>query len=159
MVNTRLQPVILFFAALLVFGCAAGSPYTYTGAALGGGVGALSGAAIDSRNPWRGAAIGGVLGGVLGGVAGEAVRQSRYPSQPQGYYQPGYGPPPGYGAPPRYGYGAPPQGQGSYGGQGNYSQNLPAPQYSYRKPPVNSYYYYPDSKSGSGSDPNFGSEH
>lgn len=150
--NTWLRPLILIVGALLVFGCAGGSPYTYTGAALGGGVGALSGAAIDSRNPWRGAAIGGLMGGVLGGVAGEVVRQQQYPSQPpQGYYQPGYGPPPGYGAPPRYGYSAPQQGPGYY------SQNSPAPQYSARRSPGNAYYYYPDSKSNS--DPNFGSDH
>ncbi|MBM4294681.1 MAG: hypothetical protein FJ126_07240 [Deltaproteobacteria bacterium] len=192
--NTWLRTLVLMVAASLIFGCTAGNPYIYTGAALGTGVGALGGAAIDSTNPYRGAAIGGLLGAVLGGVGGEVVRQQQYPQAPQGYYQPGYGPPrgyappPGYSAPPRYGYSAPPPGNYSQGqstpgpqnysqapgapgpqnysqppsapGPQNYSQapSEPAPQYSYRRPPVNSYYYYPESKSDSpsGSDPNFG---
>lgn len=74
----------------LSLSCAGQSPYTTTGAALGGGLGALTGAAIDSRNPWRGAAIGGIIGGVGGAVAGETMGRSRYPQQ--GYYnQPYYG--------------------------------------------------------------------
>jgi hypothetical protein len=174
-VNTWLRFSFLALAATLIFGCTAGNPYMYTGAALGTGVGALGGAAIDSSNPYRGAAIGGVLGAVLGGVGGEIVRQQQYPQTPQGYYQPGYGPAPApYGAPPRYGYNAPPPGNYSQGAPGYYSQApsappsqnysqapaAPGPQYTYRRPPGNAYYYYPESKSGSisGEDPNFGAE-
>jgi hypothetical protein len=176
-VTTWLRTLILMAAASLIFGCTAGgpygNPYMLTGAALGTGVGALGGAAIDPTNPARGAVIGGALGAVLGGVGGEVVRQQQYPQAPQGYYQPGYyGPPrgyatsPGYSAPPRYGYNAPAPGNYSQApsapGPQNYSQapSAPAPQYSYRRPPVNSYYYYPDSKANapSGADPNFGSE-
>lgn len=80
----------LLLTAGLLAGCTGASSYTWTGAALGGGVGALSGAAIDRYNPWRGAAVGGLVGGALGGVAGTAYQQSRTPYQ-QGYPQ-GYGP-------------------------------------------------------------------
>jgi hypothetical protein len=164
-VNIWLRPLILIMAALLTWGCTAGNPYMYTGAAIGTGVGTLGGLAIDRNNPARGAIIGGVIGGALGAVGGEAVRQRQQSTYqpPQGYYQPGYGPPPGYSAPPRYGYSAPPQGSPGYYSQGpstpgpqNYSQapSPSTPQYSMRQPPVNSYYYYPDSKSAS--DPNFG---
>jgi len=53
-VNTWLRTLVLMVAASLIFGCTAGNPYIYTGAALGTGVGALGGAAIDSTNPYRG---------------------------------------------------------------------------------------------------------
>ena len=110
----------------LLAGCAPGSfhPYTYTGAALGGGAGALAGAAIDPGNPLRGAAIGGVMGGVLGGVAGSAMAPSQ---QPQGgyYYGPRYG--------SQYGY----YDQNPGGGDGSYS---PPPYYGSARP---AYRYYP----------------
>jgi hypothetical protein len=77
----------ILLAAVVLAGCATQSPYTTPGAAVGGGLGALTGAAIDHRNRWRGAAIGGLLGGVAGGVAGEAAGRTQYPQQ-QGYYNP-----------------------------------------------------------------------
>ena len=91
MVAKERYGIIVIIAVFgMVLSCASQSPYTGTGAAVGGGLGALTGAAIDHHNPWRGAAIGGVVGGVAGGVAGNAAGRSRY--NQQGYYnQPGYG--------------------------------------------------------------------
>jgi hypothetical protein len=97
-------------------GCASPNqnPSLYTGAGLGGLLGAGLGAAINHNNPWRGAAIGGLLGAGGGGVAGALYGQSQTPYQPQtqGYYQPqqqgtyqppqqgNYQPAPYYGQPP-----------------------------------------------------------
>jgi hypothetical protein len=98
-----------------------------TGALLGGGLGALSGAAIGHSNPWQGAAIGGLIGTAAGAAGGYAL-QRRQPSQPpQGYYyqqqqQPGYGTP----APPAYGYNTP----APYG----YNRPAPGPAYGYNAP-------------------------
>jgi hypothetical protein len=78
---------VFLLAAVVLTGCATQSPYTTTGAAVGGGLGALTGAAIDHHNRWRGAAIGGMIGGVAGGVAGDAAGRTQHP-QPQGYYNP-----------------------------------------------------------------------
>ncbi len=114
--NTWLRPLLLIMAALSLLGCTA-SPYTYTGAALGGGLGAGTGAIIDRNNPWRGAAFGALIGGVLGGVGGEVVRQNRAPSQPHGYYQPGYA--------PRYGSGAPPAAYGQDPNAGRHYSQAP----------------------------------
>jgi hypothetical protein len=132
------QGIMVVLTALsLIMGCAS-SPYIGTGAALGGGVGALAGAAINNRNPWSGAAVGGLVGSVLGAAGGYAVQQRQTYQQPQGYYQPqpGYGAPPaqGYNSPPAYGYNAPPAGP-------NYSYNQPpaspSPNYGYSSdPPV-----------------------
>ena len=143
--NTWLRPLLLTVTALSLLGCTA-SPYTYTGAALGGGLGAGTGAIIDRGNPWRGAAFGALIGGVLGGVGGEVVRQRQTPSQPHGYYQPGYA--------PRYGSGAPPAGYsqephtGSHYSQapnGRSAQPQPAPQSppaaQYREPAPAIHYY------------------
>jgi hypothetical protein len=76
----------------LLAGCATPSqnPYLYTGAGLGGLLGAGIGAAANHNNPWKGAAIGGLLGAAGGGVAGEVYGRSQTPYQPQqqqGYYQ------------------------------------------------------------------------
>ncbi|MCL6622675.1 MAG: glycine zipper 2TM domain-containing protein [Syntrophobacterales bacterium] len=84
MVSWR-KAVILGIIAGWLWGCSGTHPYTYTGAALGGGMGALTGAAVDHNNRWRGAAIGGLMGGVLGGVAGELARQNQA-YQGGGYY-------------------------------------------------------------------------
>ena len=125
--------IVLLTALSLSLGCAS-SPYVGTGAAIGGGVGALTGAAINNRNPWAGAAVGGLIGSAVGAAGGYAVSQRQTTQQPQGYY---YQPAPGYSAPPpqpnygpNYGYNYPPPAPGpSYGGA------PPAPGPVYSSPP------------------------
>ena len=51
--------IVALTALSLITGCAS-SPYMGTGALLGGGVGAIAGAAIDHHNPWQGALVGGL---------------------------------------------------------------------------------------------------
>ena len=124
--------IVALMALSLLMGCAS-SPYVGTGAVLGGGLGALTGAAIGHKNPWAGALIGGAVGTGLGAAGGYALQQ-RQVSQPppQGYYQqqqPGYAPPPpGYGSRPQ----APgPSYGGSYGGYNTPNPVTPgAPRYS-----------------------------
>ena len=99
----------------LLTGCATPSqnPYLYTGAGLGGLLGAGIGAAANHNNPLKGAGIGALLGAAGGGIAGEIYGRSQTPYQPQqqgyyqtpqqGYYQPqqgNYQPAPYYGPPP-----------------------------------------------------------
>ena len=100
----------------LLTGCATPSqnPYLYTGAGLGGLLGAGIGAAANHNNPLKGAGIGALLGAAGGGIAGEVYGRSQTPYQPQqsGYYQPqqqgnyqppqqgNYQPAPYYGPPP-----------------------------------------------------------
>ncbi len=123
--------IVALTALSLLMGCAS-SPYVGTGAVVGGGLGALTGAAIGHKNPWTGALVGGLVGTGLGAVGGYALQQRQAQPQPQGYYQQ---PPPGY-APPPPGYGSRPQPPGpSYGGSyGGYNTPSPvtpgAPQYS-----------------------------
>ena len=111
--------IVALMALSLIAGCAS-SPYVGTGAAVGGGLGALTGAAIGHKNPWAGALIGGLVGTGVGAAGGYMVQQRQTAQPPQGYYypsQPGYGAP----APPGYGYSAPaPPGP-------RYSGNAPAP--------------------------------
>ena len=100
----------------LLAGCATPSqnPYLYTGAGLGGLLGAGIGAAANHNNPLKGAGIGALLGAAGGGIAGELYGRSQTPYQPQqqGYYQQpqqqeyyppqqgNYQPAPYYGPPP-----------------------------------------------------------
>jgi hypothetical protein len=132
--------IVTVMALSLLMGCAS-SPYVGTGAAIGGGLGALTGAAIGHRNPWAGAAIGGLVGTAVGAAGGYMVQQRQYaPQQQQGYYypsQPGYGAPaqPGYGAPAQpYGYRAPAPGNAAPGPAVGYNTPNPVtpqgPQYS-----------------------------
>ena len=67
--------IVALMALSLLMGCAS-SPYVGTGALVGGGLGALTGAAIGHKNPWAGALIGGAVGTGLGAVGGYAL-QSR----------------------------------------------------------------------------------
>jgi hypothetical protein len=67
---------VLFLLTVLTAGCTSLSPYTYTGAGVGGALGAGTGALVDSNNRWRGAMIGGLAGGALGGAATELGRRA-----------------------------------------------------------------------------------
>jgi hypothetical protein len=95
----------------LLAGCATPSqnPYLYTGAGLGGLLGAGIGAAANHNNPLKGAGIGALLGAAGGGIAGEVYGRSQTPYQPQqsGYYQPQQQ---GNYQPPQQGYYQPQQG-------------------------------------------------
>ena len=84
------RSVLFFLLITLLAGCAS-HPYTYTGAGIGGALGAGIGAAANHRNPWKGAAIGGLLGAAGGALAGEVYGRSN-PSYPQGDPNYGYGP-------------------------------------------------------------------
>jgi hypothetical protein len=86
---------ILVLLAALVTGCTSLSPYTYTGAGVGGALGAGTGALIDHNNRWRGAMIGTLVGGTLGGTATELGRRA---AEQDGSQQRPYSPPP---APPQ----------------------------------------------------------
>jgi hypothetical protein len=61
---------------VLAMGCTSMSPYTYTGAGVGGALGAGAGALLDHNNRWRGAMVGGLMGGALGGAATELGRRA-----------------------------------------------------------------------------------
>ncbi len=68
--------VVVFCLAALMAGCTSLSPYTYTGAGVGGALGAGAGALLDHNNRWRGAMVGGLMGGALGGAATELGRRA-----------------------------------------------------------------------------------
>jgi hypothetical protein len=76
--------IVVLTSLSLLMGCAS-SPYVGTGAALGGGLGALTGAAIGHKNPWAGAAIGGLAGAGAGALGGYVLQQQRQAQPPQGY--------------------------------------------------------------------------
>ncbi len=82
---------VLVLLTALAAGCTSLSPYTYTGAGVGGALGAGTGALIDSNNRWRGAMIGTLVGGALGGTATELGRRAADEDARQ---QRTYGPPP-----------------------------------------------------------------
>lgn len=154
--HARQGIIVALISLSLLAGCAS-SPYVGTGAAVGGGLGALTGAAIAGRNPWAGVIVGGLVGSALGAGGGYILQQRQQPYGPsQGYYYPqqrGYGAPapPAYGrhapAPgPRYGYNAPspaaPPGSGDgwvltepMPSPGPGYGNGPAPSASYQEPP------------------------
>jgi hypothetical protein len=143
--------IVVLTSLSLLMGCAS-SPYVGTGAALGGGLGALAGAAIGHKNPWAGAAIGGLAGAGAGALTGYALQQ-RQAQPPQGYYY--QQPPPAYGAPPprpnygpNYGYNYPPPAPGrpTYSSappvENNYSQLTPPQPEGCRVPMKYVPYYY-----------------
>ncbi|MBK9141457.1 MAG: glycine zipper 2TM domain-containing protein [Candidatus Melainabacteria bacterium] len=78
------RPILLLALALTLMGCSA---TMQRGAGLGATVGAVAGAVIDSRNPWRGAVIGGTIGAGTGAIiADEAEREYYYrPAPPAAY--------------------------------------------------------------------------
>ena len=64
------------FLALSIGGCQSltqptGGSRTYQAAGAGAALGGLTGALIDSSNPWRGGVIGGAIGAVVGGTLTE----------------------------------------------------------------------------------------
>ncbi len=63
----------------LSFGC---TPYHTEGAGTGAAVGGVTGAILDSKNPWRGGVIGGILGAILGAsIADVSYKASREAAQ------------------------------------------------------------------------------
>ena len=84
--------MLLLVLSIMVSGCASFeemSPNTKAGAQIGGVVGAAGGAAIDKKNPWRGAVIGAAAGALLGGVIGnitdKAAQESAKRNAPVSY--------------------------------------------------------------------------
>lgn len=63
--------ILIMLAVFLSLSACAVRKQTPTGVAVGGGLGALAGALIDSDNSWRGAVIGGLIGAALGGTMTE----------------------------------------------------------------------------------------
>ncbi len=139
-------------AMISLIGCGTtGAPQNYlmTGTGIGTALGAGIGAAVNSNNPWKGAAVGGLLGAATGAIGGEVYRRTQQPAQPQQGYnqygpqQPGYGyPPPNQGyyrgpnnGPPAYGQSGPPPYNQS--GPPAYGQSGPPPgYYSQDGPPM-----------------------
>ncbi len=69
--------VCLFLVMLLLTtGCATMSPRTKAGAKIGAILGGLGGAAIDKKNPWRGAIEGAAIGAIVGGTIGYIIDQA-----------------------------------------------------------------------------------
>ncbi len=78
--HARYGIIVVITALSLLAGCAS-SPYVGTGAALGGGLGAITGAAIGNRNPWQGAAIGSLIGTAWGPPAAMRCSSGRWLSR------------------------------------------------------------------------------
>ncbi|AEB09041.1 glycine zipper 2TM domain-containing protein [Desulfobacca acetoxidans] len=77
---------LVFLLVISLAGCTSLSPYTYTGAGVGGALGAGAGALLDHNNRWRGAMVGGLMGGALGGAATELGRRAAQDSNQQRVY-------------------------------------------------------------------------
>ena len=133
--------IVVLLTLSLCTGCAS-SPYVGTGAAVGGGLGALTGAAIGHRNPWAGALIGGLVGTGLGAGTGYLIKQRQTAQQPQGYNYPSAPPAYGYNSPPSRpnGYQAPAPGP-SYGGGYNTPNPVTPPGPNYSAAPAGPEYY------------------
>jgi hypothetical protein len=70
-----LSLILIILLLGLAFSC---TPYHSQGAGAGAAVGGVSGAILDSKNPWRGGVIGGALGAILGATLSDiSVRASR----------------------------------------------------------------------------------
>ena len=88
--------VLLLLTLLIPAGC---TPYQAQGGLVGGGLGGIAGAILDSRNPWRGGVIGAGLGALAGATisdisargareAAETNRPVEYQTQDgRGYYR------------------------------------------------------------------------
>ena len=90
LIGGEMNKIVLMIvtAALLgtTFGC---TPYHAQGAGTGAAVGGMTGAILDSRNPWRGGVIGGVLGAILGAtitdISMQASREAYMHNRPVEY--------------------------------------------------------------------------
>ncbi len=83
----KLTCVLLLLALIAVsYGC---TEYQARGAGVGGVLGGIAGAFLDSRNPWRGGVIGGALGALAGAtiadVSAQANQQAVATGQPVQY--------------------------------------------------------------------------
>jgi len=73
-----MKKTVISLALLALLGITACAPHQYGGATAGGAIGGVTGAILDSRNPWRGGVIGAVLGAMAGAtIADISVRGSR----------------------------------------------------------------------------------
>ncbi len=77
------------FSSILTSCAGYPSPATTQGAAVGGGLGAVTGLLIDKNNRWRGAVIGGLIGAALGGtvtaISERAAREAAAEGRPVAY--------------------------------------------------------------------------
>lgn len=84
--KTPVSLILIVSLLGLTFGC---TPYHAQGAETGAAVGGISGAILDSRNPWRGGVIGGVLGAVVGATIADiqlkASREAAMENKPVEY--------------------------------------------------------------------------
>ena len=80
--------IVLVVMVLLgsLFGC---TEPQMRGGAIGAGVGGVTGALLDSRNPWRGgligAGLGAAFGATLGDISDRASREAAYANRPTYY--------------------------------------------------------------------------
>ncbi len=80
--KTAIAIVLCLGLVVSVFGC---TPYHAQGVSTGAAVGGVSGAIIDSRNPWRG----GLIGGVIGAIVGATIADVAYRGGREAYYYDG----------------------------------------------------------------------
>jgi hypothetical protein len=85
-----MKKVISLIAAVTLLALTVGcTPYHAQGAGAGAAVGGVTGALLDTSNPWRGGVIGGVLGAILGAtladVSYQASREAAYHNRPVEY--------------------------------------------------------------------------
>ena len=76
--------LIMIFVFFALSSCA--TQQQNQGAGIGGAVGGVAGAMLDSRNPWRGGVIGAVLGGIFGAtiadISSKAAVESAHTGRP-----------------------------------------------------------------------------
>ncbi len=63
----KLFSVLAILMIFLISACS--TRYHYEGAGIGGAIGGIGGALLDSKNPWRG----GLIGAALGAIAGATI--------------------------------------------------------------------------------------
>lgn len=84
--KTFLAMIVIVSLLGTTLGC---TPYHAQGAGTGAAIGGISGAILDSRNPWRGGVIGGVLGAIVGATIADiqmkASREAAMENKPVEY--------------------------------------------------------------------------